>query len=187
MSEGKKLLGLLERIAQTEIAEYRPDEVISAINALIRLGKEGSLRAIQDCLSKLTPNQETVGLFWILRILFDLPSGRPFPPVSLGNPDIPPPSQVELLPRYPIVLVQDVPFLVVSGYMLAGLPETVDSHLVFFQSYGIIRPQPLRIPSDLASVLEEFEMIWRSIYGPRYMGQVLPRVKAQLAYIKGSA
>jgi hypothetical protein len=172
---------LLELIAQTALEEYRPGDFISAVNQLIPLKKQEALNAIQACFDKLAPNHETVGLFWLLRTLFDLPPGLLFPPVSLGDPDVSPPLDAHKLPRFPIVLLQDVPFLVVSNYILGGLPEQVDSHIDFFNVHGVIRSKALRHPTDLMDLQVEFERTWLSADGPGQLDRVMARVKLQIA------
>src|SRR5262245_13157803 len=96
------------------VDDYDPGVVISAVNALLPLGKNAALSEV----AALEPEPPASGLFWVLRVLFEVPDPPGFPPVILGTPAIPPPSDPASLPRYPIVVVRDVPLLIAGGYVL---------------------------------------------------------------------
>jgi hypothetical protein len=149
----------LDRAARMQFEDYNPDHIIEAVNALQPLGKQKSLELIKSYLDKRDRGNDATGLFWVLRVLFDVPASPGFPPVRIGQPDIPPPASAEALPRFPIALVNDVPLLLVRGYALGGFPEPVDAHLTYFQTHGTIRPAPLAprkdgIADELARVLK---------------------------------
>lgn len=175
--------GPLERVSSTPPDQYDPGALIEAVNALQPLGDEEALAAVERCagLSEEIP----YGLFWVLRTLFDITSGRAFPPVLLGSADVPPPPRAERLPRFPIVLVEDVPLLTVRGYALGGLPEPVQVHIEFFRSEGQLRAAPLSPRSSGAEVEDAFTSAWRDAYGEPPPGPVTVLVREQLARMQG--
>jgi hypothetical protein len=167
--------GAVDRAATRGFDDYDPYELAATVNELRPSGKEGALAAVAEACTRT--GGDAVGLFWVLRVLFDVPDDR-HPPVRLGEPTIPPPDGAAL-PRFPIVLVRDVPLLVVRGYTLGGLPEPVEAHLEYYGEHGTVRPEPLA-PGDPEAVAAEFPAVWRSAYGDRYAGEAFARVSEQL-------
>jgi len=161
----------LARAAAMEIEGYDPALVIAAVNELQPLDKAGALHAIERC-------DEGPGLFWVLRVLFDVPDDVGFPAVELGTPAIPPPDEPAALPRFPIAIVQDVPLLVVRGYILRGLPEPVAEHVAYFREHGSLRAAALRPVVDGAR--EAFVELWTAAYGDAHLEQALEAVREQL-------
>jgi len=92
------------------------------------------------------------GLLAVMRCMFDVPAvapdgpkaplGQPanplavpvvnagfFRPPALGVPTPGEPSDLRTSPRWPVILLSDVPLVVVQGYALGGLPESLVDHL----------------------------------------------------------
>jgi PDZ domain len=140
------------------LAEYDPSAVIRAVNHLQSLGERKSISAMREYLrvaSYLNPGREGMNL--ILRILFDIPADVGYmPPLSMGKLEPPPPANLRDCPRYPLVLVQDIPFCLPYGWSLAGhLPEGTE-HLDYFEKHGHFRDKPLvpaRDPVGVATSL----------------------------------
>jgi hypothetical protein len=174
------MIPLLAKVSAHKFDDYRPGAVIQAVNALQPLGKERALEQIQDYL-KQNAAKDNYGLFWVLRVLFDVPTGQAFPPVRIGQPDIPPPTDPGKLPRFPIVIIRDVPLLVVRGYFLGGMPESPDAHAAYFRTHGILRTHPLAPPTSTQGIESEFLQQWKSAYGDSYATEVKTTIKAQLA------
>jgi hypothetical protein len=146
------------------------------------LGKERALAQIEAYV-KQNSAKDNYGLFWVLRVLFDVPTGQVFPPVQIGQPDIPPPTDAGKLPRFPIVIIRDIPLLVVRGYYLGGLPESVDAHVAYFRTHGVLRARPLTPPSSTEGIESEFLQQWKAAYGDKYTAEVVTTIKAQLARV----
>ena len=179
-------LALLKQAASRPIEDYDPGEVIGSVNYLQQLGKLRALAVLEELLT--TPGLgETSGLFWVLRVLFDVPAGVEFPPVRLGQPSIPPPADVTQLRRYPIVIAQDVPFLAIRGYLLGGLPEAVETHIEYFRANGEIRTGPLAPATSFDVIEEDFVRQWRAAYGEAFLREALDTVRQQLRRLPGSA
>lgn len=169
----------LDRAARMGFEDYNPDRMIQAVNALHPLGKERAVQAIRAYL-KDKANDQLYGMYWLLRVLFEVSGGQSFPPVRLGQPDIPPPQNASALPRFPIVMVEDIPFLVVRGYALGGFPEPIESHVTYFEKHGQLRPSRLSPPDTLDSIQSRFLDQWRAAYGEAYP-QVLTLIQEQIS------
>ena len=79
----------------------------------------------------------------MLRTLFEVPNDpRYMPPMYVGAPGPEAPDNPKLLPRFPIVIEGDIPFLVVRGISCggSGIPE---SHVRFFREVRDLRAKPL--------------------------------------------
>ena len=163
------------------VEDYNPSYVIKAVNALQPLGKEKALERLHAYLESYCKGKDTDGLFWVLRVLFEVPAEQGFPPVILGTPNIPPPAVPGKFPRFPIVMLRDIPFLVVSGYILFGLPEPVEDHVAYFRSHGTLREQVLHPPASTEGIAEEFLQRWNAAYEDAYASQALKRIKTQIA------
>jgi hypothetical protein len=176
---------LLDQAATMSIEEYNPARIVHAVNALQPLGKDMALERIASCLSSHDKATDAQGLFWVLRALFDVPAGQVFPPVRIGQPSIPPPADPGKLPRFPIMMVQDIPFLVVSGYDLGGMPEPVDAHVTYFRDHGVLRDKLLSLPGSVAGLEQEILRQWRVAYGDTYAEEALRAMRPQIARIGG--
>lgn len=159
-----RLSPTLERINSASTWENDPSrtaELVRAVNVLRTLGKQKALAALREYLEsaaesdqlELDPaNIETGdrnGVFWIVRLLFEpARAGARIPEPMLGAPSpSPDAADRELWPLFPIELADDIPFMLVEGWTLAGRPEDPSSHLVWAERYGVLRAQPLR-PAD---------------------------------------
>jgi hypothetical protein len=170
----------LERVAPVSCENFHPWHIIRAVNSLQPLGKAEAIAQIDEYLAghHMTNSR---GLFWVLRVLFDMPGSMPFPPVRIGQPTIPPPRDPLTLPRFPIVIVRDVPLLVVRGYALGGLPESVREHVAFFSAHGEIRGGPLTPPASAGGIADELLGRWNAAYHGQYSAELLAAVEPQLA------
>jgi hypothetical protein len=158
-------LEALARVARTSFDDYSPRLVVDAVNALQALGRAAALEHVAAIADDVPPPPDATGLLWVLRVLFEVPTPPGHPPVALGEPDVPLPPRPEALPRFPIVLAGDVPFLTVRGYTLAGLPEGIEPHLDFYRSAdAAIRAAPLA-PASGPAAEDDFMRQWQAAYG----------------------
>jgi hypothetical protein len=154
----------MARVAATSFADYSPALVIEAVNALRPLGRDAALEHVAAAAADAAPPPDATGVLWVLRVLFDVAIPPGHPPVQLGTPDVPAPTRPDALPRFPIVLAGDVPFLVVSGYVLAGLPEGVEPHLDFYRRERAEIRKASLVPMSGSAVEEEFTREWQGAY-----------------------
>jgi hypothetical protein len=168
--------GALELAAGMSFQDYRPGLVVGAVNELQPLGKDPALARIQ----RQARGGRATGLFWVLRVLFDPPADQPCPPVQLGRPTTPPPEDPAALPRFPIVVARDAPFLVIQDYALGGKAEPVQAHIAWFREHGLLREAPLEPPPDGDGVRDEFAAVWRAACGEAHLDAVMSLVDRQL-------
>lgn len=158
-------MSAIDDAARMPTETYDPKIVVEAVGVLQGLDASEALDRIQAAAGWATSSGgEPVGLFWVLRVLFDLPDGIAFPPVLIGRPSLPPPPETASIPRFPILLVDDVPLLLTRGYDLAGLPQPVDDHVNFFREHGRLRTRPLAPPASLDAVAPRAVAIVRTVY-----------------------
>jgi hypothetical protein len=172
----------LARAAAMGFEDYDPARVVEAVNELQPLGKDAALERV-DAAAAEDPQADAFGLFWVLRVLFEVPPEQGFPPVRIGEPTVAPPPKSGPLPRFPIVLAQDVPLLAVRGYMLGGLAEAVENHVRYFREHGTVREAPLS--PEPAEAEEAFLHQWRAAYGDDYPAEGPAVVREQLARMAG--
>jgi hypothetical protein len=168
--------GALELAASMRFQDYRPGLVVKAVNELQPLGKDSALTRIE----RQARGGRATGLFWVLRVLFDPPAAQPCPPVKLGRPTTPPPKDPAALPRFPIVVACDAPFLVIRDYALGGKAEPVQAHIAWFRKHGQLRGAQLQPPLDGDGVRDEFAAVWRAAYGEAHLDAALSLVERQL-------
>ncbi|WP_088255885.1 hypothetical protein [Fimbriiglobus ruber] len=150
--ELRPLLCLIDRAPSYEGGtNFNPLRLVQIVNALQPLGKEKALAAIEEYL-RVTPvfpdSSGRDGVFLVLRVLFDVPDDPGYMPrMRVGAPTPPAPKDAKQLPRFPIWLQDDVPFLLVSGFEGSGEPEGPERHVEYFRDKGRLRAKPL-IPGN---------------------------------------
>lgn len=158
-TELRRLLTILSQVPSYNDGEcYNPRDVILAVNCLHPLGKEQALAVIDEFLRVSTGwgDEGQEGVFLVLRTLFDVPPDQgSHPRMYVGAPSLADPGK-KLLPRFPVAIEGDIPFLLVSGYHLSGRPEQPESHLGYFREHGILRNKPLMPTNAPLEALERF-------------------------------
>ncbi|HEX3762702.1 MAG TPA: hypothetical protein VHW23_28600 [Kofleriaceae bacterium] len=170
---------LLQHASSSDFTAYDPTAVIEAVNALIPLGKTGALAAldrfIAGCDLTRDPHQ---GLFLVMRVLFD---AAPHPALRLGGSRLKPPDPAPVIPRFPILMVEDVPLMLVDAYELAGLPDQLSTHLDYYRQHGeLIAPlRPAKVDRHAAFVQQ-----FQQAYGVPPDRAELDHIDAQLGRLK---
>lgn len=175
----------LARVAATSFDDYSPALVAAAVNDLRPLGAAAALAAIRGAGTSVPPPPGATGLLWAARVLFDLPDGVAFPRVRLGTPVVAPPRELAEIPRFPVLLEQDVPFLLVRGYELAGLPESLDDHLAVYDDAGTVREAALDPAAPSADLERAVLARWAAAHAGATAPDVADLVAAQLARLRG--
>lgn len=145
---------------------YRCAEMIRVVNHLRRLGKNKSLAVLRDYLAsegqfeRFDNNGEVL---IICRLLFVNPKG--WAPPGLGDPAPATNQDVEKhFPLFPIALSDNVPFLLVYGYTIAGVPELAKDCLELCKRFSIIkRDYPLEGYEKSARSLTQMDS-FRQLY-----------------------
>jgi len=145
----RRLIVMLSGRFECAACHYDPGQLIAAVNALQPLGKDLALAVIDEYL-RVCPETHASGterIRLLLRVLFRVPSDTGhMPDIRLGT-DPPPPHKPELIPRFPIHVVRDIPLQVVWGYVSEGLPPSVGHDLEYFRKKGVLRTNRL-VPSN---------------------------------------
>ena len=126
-----------------------PLHLIRVANYLQPLGKDKALAIIGEYARTLDVGVDETWLFLLLRTLFDVPKppGH-MPNMYIGAMTPSPPNDRPSIPRFPIIIVDDVPFSVLWGVTVGGSPQHVLEHVDFFQKHGTIRAMKLHPPDD---------------------------------------
>ena len=159
--ELRRLLRVIDRAPAISGWEYNPLPLIEVVNALQPLGKAKALMAIDEYFRVASSHDWKAtegGLFLVLRVLFEVPANPGhMPPMNLGATSTPNAEDPTRVPRFPIALVDDIPLLLISGYIMSGPPVTVEKHFAHFRERGTLRSRPL-VPTDTPlGVLEKLE------------------------------
>lgn len=174
---------ILRRAASGDFAHYRPQWVVEAVNALWPLGKDGALAAIESYLASQNLEVEPQeGLLLVLRVLLEVPaeSGNQRP-LRLGASSPPPPPKPESLPLFPLVLIDDLPLMMVSGFALGGDTEPVAAHLAHYRANGNLRSRPLAPSGSKHGALDQYRAIYKRAYGTPPPQRELDFIEAQLS------
>jgi len=174
---------ILSAAASGDFAHYSPQRVIDAVNALLPLGKDGALAAIESYLAKRNLEIDAEeGLFLVLRVLFEVPANPGYqPPMRLGGSSPPPPPVPQSLPHFPLVLIDDRPLMMVSGFFLGGDAEPVTEHIHHFRATGTLRGKALDPSQSASSVLGQYQAIYKRAYGTLPSQHEIALIEGQLS------
>jgi len=147
------------------VADYRPRPIIEAVNSLAPVGRSGALAMIDSYLRHHDAAAPHDGLALLLRVLFDVPPSGAHAPLRLGGTVPPPPPDPRALPRFPIILVDDVPLLLIRGYALGGDTEPVTVALDQLRRTGSLRAAPLVPHGTPDGIRRQLREVYRRAYG----------------------
>ena len=158
-AELRRLIKLLAQVPTPAHEKYNPLPLIEAVNALLPLGKEKALLVVVEYLRviALLPKGrvDEPAVFLVLRLLFERPSGAvSMPTPQIGVPDVAP-AEAYCMPRFPLVVIHDLPLLAVGRYALRGVTQPALDHASYFNARGLLRARPLTPPDDPTTVLED--------------------------------
>jgi len=164
----RELLRLIDQAPPLAGDRYDPLPVIRIVNALQALGKDKALAAVDEYLRVASSfhSDAREGLFVVLRVLFEVPKAPGhMPAMYVGAPFPEAPKDPKRLPRFPVLLLDDVPLLLVSGYLLAGVAERVERHVAYYRKGGRLRSKRLAPPEAPLEVYEKFRRSFLWVYG----------------------
>lgn len=171
---------LIAEVAAMDYENYSAKIVHAAVAELMKLDKSDALDEIETYLAVHPEAQNSIGLFVLLRVLIEVGEDESYPPLRIGQPTLAPPANSTDLPRFPCLLVKDVPFLVVSGYSLGGMPEQVSDHIAQYRKIGVLRTQLENYPAEWPQVESEISQRWEAAYGSEVPAATLEMVRQQL-------
>jgi hypothetical protein len=150
--------------------QYNPRTVIRAVNMLQPLGKDKALAAVIEFVRVSSDDTEYDAwecLSLVLRTLFEVPTV----PTVFDDDITPTPAGImaandswlvksadpKLLPRFPVSIEGDIPFLVPIGARGSTGPGPQPLlHVAYFQKYGTLRAKPLVPTNNPIAATEEF-------------------------------
>jgi len=157
-------LGILHRSPSLTGVRYDPVKLIQAVNRMHPLGKDRIL-AVATAYHDLASDRSLADkhaideqrIFLVLRLLFVRTDGDPMMlRMGVGAPDLwPAGSERESWPLFPLALVDDIPFYLTHGYMLAGSPQSPMVHVEYCREHCRLRDQPLAPRGCPVSVVEK--------------------------------
>jgi len=160
---------LLASAASSDFASFNPGVLVAAVNALLTLGKDRALDAVERQLAEADRFADPQhGLFLVLRLLFEVPADPGFhPPMHIGIPSVAAPRDPKTLPHFPLIVVDDVPLLLITTFILGGSPELVEAHLKHFRENGTLRAASLTPKTFVspAEILDRLIPLYRNAYG----------------------
>lgn len=150
---------ILQGIYETAKQNHNPAKLIQITNALYSLGKENSIVILELFDGLLPPRNFTDVHYLIPRILFDVPEDPGYlPGMLIGASLTVPNSGIKELPRFPIILIDDVPLeLYGPFFILAGVRQTFPDYIKDFREKGIFRKLPLRPKGNPMALMDQFE------------------------------
>ena len=139
-SPSSQLYRHLDAVGPLAGGAFHPGRALTAMQALMAIPAGERMELLRRYAA--TRIEVPDGVFAVVRSLVEVPPasavatdwpgvlqpGHLRPP-ALGAPTPPQPDDLAAVPRWPIVLLQDVPLVVVSGYALGGQPESLSMHL----------------------------------------------------------
>jgi hypothetical protein len=83
------------------------------------------------------------------------------------------------LPHFPLVLIDDRPLLLISGYALGGDTEPVSAQVSHFRDVGKLRASLLKPSGSPETALEKFRAVYREAYGQPPSQQQIALIEEQ--------
>jgi hypothetical protein len=113
-------VAIVKAAPSVHASTYKCGKMVWVVNYLRRLGKEKSLTALRKYLASGGEHNKVIV---ICRLLFANPKGWATPKLGQPVPEINA-SGVRQMPMFPLALSNRVPFLLVEGYDIIGVPES---------------------------------------------------------------
>ena len=174
----KLTLAFLNKTPNFNAWKFRPVRLIKIVNALQKLGKEHALESLRlydlaiqkniACMHHYQLNPQKI--FLLARLLFTPKTQKDTLPMKLGQTDLYLPENLKkVFPLFPIVLSEDIPFLLIQGFDQIQRIAEVDEMLKYAEKQMNLRNKPL---SPKHSPFEAFEnliksMRWKSLFSPK--------------------
>src|SRR5262245_20183297 len=152
----REALQLIDQVSFS-INEYDPRKVIDAVNCLQPLGKRRALVVIREYLRVSSHwDRGRGGIFYILLVLFEIPQETGHMPKMVMGKFLPAaPSDLKEFPRYPLVVVEDIPFCIAWYYQLIGPRPDPSGYLDDFEKSCSLRKCKLVPPKDPLAVVKK--------------------------------
>ena len=180
----------LTAAANSDFARFNPGALIAAVNALLPLGKDGALAAIERYLASADRSQDPqYGLLLVVRLLFEVPASGFHPLLHIGIPKTIEPADPKSLPHFPLMLIDDIPLLLVTTFLIRGSAQPVEGYLKYYRENGILRAGPLTPPATVvpSEILHRAAQLYRHAYGSDPKPSQLEILAEQLQRLTGGS
>jgi hypothetical protein len=139
--------------------DFNPAKLVRAVNHLMPMGKKKAIQELREYLkiardsaNETMRREENIDtsdrtcVFLIVRLLFESAEPNEKPPAIMTVPFTPIPDDKDKTywPLYPIHMQDDVPFFLVYGGGLGGVPDQPERHIDWAEKHGRLRSKPLR-------------------------------------------
>lgn len=145
---------------------YKCKDMVRVVNHLRSLGKHGAIKALQE---HLRQHKLDIRVHLICRCLFDCKKCWNPPAIGGTSPEVSR-DAMKSFPSFPLAISGRVPFLLVQGYKLGGLPEDPAKCLRLCESLPLIA-------SDLPT--EGYEAAARSLVASKDFEDLYPDAKVR--------
>ena len=160
----RRVFQAIEDDASPDPGQFDPLLTVRAVNAVLSLPAETRAAAVREYFR--VGGQGSIGF---VRMLFDLPDVPGYMPMpSIGDVTPAPPRDLSTFPRFPFVLVDDVPVDATASVALTGLPEPPSMHFGTLSMICRMRETPLRPTDRPWEVLEDFQESPAWLFGTTY-------------------
>ncbi len=105
--------------------QFNPNELMTYANDFVALKSDEQESALRRMAASSSGPEHSLRVFLICRVLFTKEKGKlPLRPMRLGGSEVPI-NKVHPTdwPLFPLALMDDIPFLLTQGYVLAGITE----------------------------------------------------------------
>lgn len=158
----------------TQQHDFDPLALIRVVNTLQPAGTKKALAALEEYYR--VSGQHSHSVLFIFRILFDVPDDPGYLPPFIHGRDDREPLDRKRVPRYPMVLIYDVPLLMYStigeGSLITVSSEIYPPARKLLEETRKqrikVRTKPLRPPDNPLDLLERFEQSPQWLYGGDY-------------------
>lgn len=179
-----------EKLNDSTPSEFDPIFITEIANEFIPLGKKEILSSIDSYYQSNKESSDHFGLFLLLRIIFEVPKMNSYPDIKIGKFDFGKPKNENEIRQFPIMFSNELPFLIVSSYYLGGFPESLDTHIQFYEESGILRENIYKLEITLSEekLFNDLRKGWCEKYQQENMPEELMAfTKAQIKRAISSA
>jgi hypothetical protein len=159
--------------------DFHPGALIRSVNALHPLGKDKALNVVEAFVRNHTCAEPSDGMSLVLRCLFEVPNPPGYmPPFEFRTQWLPPePADPRLFPRIPLVILEDIPFMLVRdigvyGGPGCGSPMDPIGDVQYFRNEGRLRDKMLTPTNDPLSAFARLESLPQWLWGKRYHSRI---------------
>jgi hypothetical protein len=176
---------LLDSVYAMKPGRYNPEVLIDCANRLVSLEKDSVIVAIKSAFERGNSDSEGYGLFLLLQLVFELPADKAYPEMHFGKPDIKPSLSALRANRYPLLLVNNIPFLVVQNTFMTGPGDSVDEHLSFYRKFGKVTAYRFDLDITLTKdqLLELVAITWNNVYPNTLFSSVQAEMEQQIGVL----